>query len=170
MIDNYYGRLEVISYSTHTGIVGSSLFLFGITTFYTDYLQKPRVDISAQANLLDPVLSDFYDQLQGENETKRSELKYKIQADIVNNGNSPATKVRVTYVLINDPALEGHNWIDEHKPLAFSQENFTTILEEPKRVTWEIPRLAPGSGFFMNVNVTRNFSGSVMTKKSYITR
>jgi hypothetical protein len=154
-----------------SGIVGSSLFLFGLTTFYTDYLQKPRVEISAEVDLLDPSDRDFLDYLsQGENETKRftgslankSELKYEIQADIVNLGNTPATEVRVTYALLDDRLREEDNYIDAHNPLVFSQENFTTIFEHPKRVIWEIPRLAAGSTFFMNVNVTQNFTGSLM--------
>ena len=163
MVDWKSSATQLIS-----GIVGSSLLLFGVTTFYTDYLQKPRVEINSEANLIDPDRIDFYDYLsydylsKGENETKWSELKYQIQADIVNHGNTPATEVRVTYILFGDPLREGL-YIDAHKPIALSQENFTTILEEPTRVTWEIPRLAAGSSFLMNVNVTRNFSGSLIS-------
>jgi hypothetical protein len=150
-----------------SGIVGSSLFLFGITTFYTDYLQKPRVEINTIAGPIYPNMSTVYDALSNEgifqegNETSIIiELKYDIQANIKNAGNTPATDVIMTCLLQHN-----HDYIVTDKPLATSEENFTKILEEPKLVTWEMPRLAAGSTFIMHVNVTQSISSDYFAEK-----
>jgi hypothetical protein len=130
-----------------SGIVGSSLFLFGVTTFYTDYLQRPQLFIDTGTDFISHTPSDVFNM-----STKETELKYTILARVSNHGNTPAKEVLVTCFLDDND-----NYIVSGKPLAESEEEFNETREEPKLVAWEMSRLATDSTFTIRVNVTQTF-------------
>jgi hypothetical protein len=127
-------------------LAGSSVFLFGVTTIYTDYFQQPQIFIDTTADFIphSPIVD------VPNNSTKGAELKYTVRAIIENHGNTPAEDVVVT-CLLEDV------YIVTDKPLAWSEEDFNETRKEPNLVTWEMSRLADGSTFEIAVNVTRSF-------------
>ena len=124
MVDWKSSSIQLIS-----GVVGSSLFLFGVTTFYADYVQKPQIKIDTFPV---PISYDRFD-----NGTYR--FIYSIEVGIRNDGNTPATDVLLKF--------SGGNPVKHESVSAFSQENFTKEPAESGVFAWNISRLSGGATF-----------------------
>jgi hypothetical protein len=140
-------------------IAGSSLFLFGVTTFYTDYLQKPQIEV----NFSEPGCYNV------QINSTSTLILCRVQTNIINVGNAAATGVLLTFELLDLPFV--HSYVIEYEPIptfstvldASSEENFTWKRAESNLLSWEIPRLAPGSTFEMHVVIRSADPNVVLT-------
>jgi hypothetical protein len=135
MVD--WSRFMIQAFSS---IIGSSLVVFGITTVYNDFYNKPhiRIDITSPHNV----------------EKKMSQAIIKV----ANEGVKPAKNVELT---INAPG-------NIRTPTFLSSENFTISNSSNSNVLKiHIPRLVQGNGSIVKLNINVcgggvNYTGSII--------